>query len=100
MPVASEPAPGVPDRFALSAPYPNPFHGTATVGFAVPEASDVRLVVYDVLGREVAVLLDGPVAAAHHEVALDGSGLPSGTYLVRMTTEGGFAQTQRVTVVR
>ena len=100
MPVASEPSAGVPDRYALSPPYPNPFYGTATVGFAVPVASDVRLVVYDVLGREVAVLADGPVAAAHHEVALDGSRLPSGTYLVRMTTGGGFSKTQRVTVVR
>ena len=100
MPVASEPAPGVPDRFALAQPYPNPFRHTATVGFAVPVASDVRLVVYDVLGREVTVLLDGPVAAAHHEVALDGSGWPSGTYLVRMATGGGFTQTQRATVVR
>ena len=100
MPVASEPTAGVPDQFALSPPYPNPFRGTATVGFAVPEASDVRLVVYDVLGREVAVVLDGPVAAAHHEVALDGAGLPSGVYLVRMTSESGFAQTQRVTLLR
>ena len=67
-PVANEPAPGVPDRFALSPSYPNPMRGTATVAFAMPVAADVRLALYDVLGREVAVLLDGPVAAGHHEV--------------------------------
>ena len=99
-PVANEPVPGVPDRFALSPSYPNPMRGTATVAFAVPEAADVRLALYDVLGREVAVLLDGPVAAGHHEAAVSSGGLPSGVYVVRMTAGGGFAQTRRLTVVR
>ena len=99
-PVANEPVPGVPDRFALSPSYPNPMRGTATVAFAVPEAADVRLALYDVLGREVAVLLDGPVAAGHHEAAVSSGGLPSGVYVVRMTAGGGFAQARRLTVVR
>ena len=95
---------GVPEAFALQAAYPNPFAASATIAFDVPETAHVRLVVYDVLGRAVAVLADGPFEAARHAVVLDGRGLPAGTYLVRMTTEGAsgatFVQTQRLTLVR
>jgi hypothetical protein len=91
---------GVPGAFALQAAYPNPFAVSATVAFEVPETAVVRLVVYDVLGREVAVLADGPFEASRHAVVFDAAGLPSGTYLVRMTTVGGFAQTQRITLMR
>ena len=90
----------VPAVFALTGAYPNPFASSATVSFEVPEASEVRLVVYDVLGRAVAVLADGSFEAGRHTAALDGRGLPTGTYLVRMTTESGFTQTRRLTLVR
>ena len=99
-PKAAVTATATPEVFALNAAYPNPFAARATVPYAVPEASDVRVVLYDVLGREVAVLVDGFVDAAYHEAPLDASALPNGTYLVRMTTDAGFTQTQRVSVVR
>ncbi len=89
----------VPETFALGAVYPNPFHDTATLTVEVPTATEVRVVVYDVLGRAVATLLDGKVEAGRHEVALDASGWPSGVYLVRMAADG-FAAGQRVTLVR
>ena len=67
-------------------------------------AASVRVVVYDVLGREVAVLADSPVEAGRHEVVFEAGSLPAGVYLVRMTTDGasggGFAQTRRITLVR
>ncbi len=85
--------------FALSSVYPNPMRDAATVAFALPEADAVRLVVYDVLGREVAVLADGVLDAGEHEVRFDGADLPSGVYVVRLNA-GGQVQTQRVTVVR
>jgi hypothetical protein len=91
---------GLPTAFALSAAYPNPLRGSATLSFDVAEASDVRVVVYDVQGRKVAVLAEGRFEAASHQVVFDGSALPSGTYLVRMSTAGGFSQTQRLTVLR
>jgi hypothetical protein len=56
--------------------------------------------VYDVLGREVTVLVDAERAAGRYEAALDGWGLAAGVYFVRMTTEAGFTRTQRVTLVR
>ncbi len=90
---------GVPDAVVLAGVYPNPFSGSATVRFDLPSLGRVRLVVYDVLGREVAVLVDGDVKAGRHEAVLEGHGLPSGVYLVRLDA-GGTAQTQRITLVR
>jgi photosystem II stability/assembly factor-like uncharacterized protein len=89
-----------PEGFALAPPAPNPFDGPTLLRFSVGAAGHVRLAVYDALGREVAVLADGPLEAGRHEVAFDGLRLPSGLYVVRMTTEGGFSQTRRLTRLR
>ncbi|MEM1042493.1 MAG: T9SS type A sorting domain-containing protein [Bacteroidota bacterium] len=89
----------LPLEFALAAAYPNPFASATTVGFALPEAADVRLAVFDVLGREVALLAEGEYAAGRHTARFEAAGLASGLYLVRMTA-GGFAETQRVTLAR
>ena len=78
--------------------YPNPVRGQATVRFAVPEQQNVRLALYDVLGRRVQLVADGP-ADGRTEQHLDVSGLSSGTYFLRMQTDG-YTETQRVTVVR
>jgi hypothetical protein len=78
--------------------YPNPTAGRATVTLALSAAAEVRAAVYDVLGREVAVLHDGPLAAGEHELALDTAKLPAGVYVVR-ATGNGLAATRRITVV-
>ncbi|MEM1041271.1 MAG: T9SS type A sorting domain-containing protein [Bacteroidota bacterium] len=85
--------------FGLAPVYPNPVREAATVEFALSEAGTVRLTVYDLLGREVAVLADGTLDAGFHTATLGGAGLPSGTYLVRLSA-AGQVETQRVTVVR
>ncbi|MEM1044009.1 MAG: choice-of-anchor I family protein [Bacteroidota bacterium] len=89
----------VPSVFSLSPAYPNPFRQVTEVALAVPVASEVRVSAFDVLGRRVALLLAGEVEAGTHRVAFDGSGLPSGVYLVRAEA-AGFAKAQRVTLVR
>ena len=76
--------PGAPARFAL-APQPNPARGHTTFVFDLPESLRVRLAVYDVVGREVAVLVDGYQSAGHHEVRWDAAEHPSGVYLCRLT---------------
>jgi subtilisin-like proprotein convertase family protein len=78
---------------------PNPFQGRTTLSFEVAEAADVRLAVYDVLGREVAVLADGPMAVGRHEAAFDAEALPAGAYVYRLTV-GRVVQTGRLTVAR
>src|SRR5690606_1437056 len=64
---------------------PNPVRGGAEVTFEVEAAARVRVAVYDVLGREVAVLADGRFEAGRYEATLDASGLAAGLYLVRAT---------------
>ncbi len=79
--------PPVPERLALHLPRPNPSTGAATVGYDVPATTRLRLALYDVLGREVAVLADGVTEPGFYEAAV-GAGLPPGTYLLRFTTGG------------
>jgi CSLREA domain-containing protein len=81
---ASEPGAGGPTAFALHEVRPNPFASWATLAYDVPERTHVRLVVYDVLGREVAVLVDREREAGRHEAAFDGHELAPGTYFVRL----------------
>ncbi len=78
--------------------YPNPTAGRTTLTFTLNERAEVRLAVYDVLGREVAVLRDNAHDAGRHEVVFDASDLPSGIYLVRLDA-GGTVQTQRITLI-
>ena len=79
--------------------WPNPAVGEVAVALTLPEATEVRVTVYDVLGREVAVVHEGPLAAGTHEVTLATARLPVGFYLVRATA-GATSATQRVTVLR
>ncbi len=74
----------LPTEVALSQNYPNPFNPQTTIDYALPQAGDVSLVVYDMLGREVDVLLDGPQAAGRHTVRFGANHLPNGTYVYRL----------------
>ena len=85
--------------FELGRNYPNPFNPTTIVPFAMAEASHVSIRVYDLLGREVKVLVDGEMAAGVHEVVFEANNLPTGVYLIRMQA-AGIVQTQRVTLMK
>ncbi|HLA63073.1 MAG TPA: T9SS type A sorting domain-containing protein [Rhodothermales bacterium] len=94
--VAAEPEP---DGAADLALVPNPVTGSGVVRYVVPEAAHVRVAVYDVLGREVAVLADREQGAGRYDVALAAGSLAPGTYLVRLTA-GEATLVRRVTVAR
>jgi subtilisin family serine protease len=79
----------IPTAHALEQNYPNPFTETSTIRFAIPKAGSIRLTVFDVLGREVAVLVDDVLAAGWHEAGFDAAGLSAGLYLYRLETAGG-----------
>ena len=93
----------MPDAYALSDVYPNPFNPSATIRFALPEAAEVRLVVYDVVGREVARLVEGKRPAGYHVAHFDGARLASGLYLYRLTARGeagAFSKTGRMVLLK
>jgi hypothetical protein len=74
--------------FDLAQNYPNPFNPTTTLQFSVPERSTVRLVVTDMLGRTIAVLVDGSIEPGIHTRAFDGTQLGSGMYLASISMTG------------
>lgn len=91
----STPVPAVP---VLAAAYPNPFRSTTALRVELPESTQVHLTVHDVLGRQVATLVDEALGVGRHEIGFDGSTLPSGIYLVRMEA-GSFGAAQRITLI-
>lgn len=84
---------GRPATFSLRQNYPNPFNPSTTIHFELPTQSHVRLVLYDLLGREVARLIDAQKPAGGYDVPIDGSMLPSGVYFYRLQA-GGLVQTR------
>ena len=88
----------VPDKVRLTS-YPNPTRGQATIEYTLPEAQEVTLEVYDVLGRRVATLENGRRQAGRHTLRLDGGSLPSGVYFGRLKA-GEQTRSQKITVVR
>jgi hypothetical protein len=76
------------ERISLESNYPNPFRSSTTVEFTLPSPGQVRLEVYNVLGRRVATLVDGQLAAGRHALRLDAAELPAGMYSCRLITHG------------
>ncbi|RPH36785.1 T9SS C-terminal target domain-containing protein, partial [bacterium] len=96
----------IPKDFALEQNYPNPFNPKTGVRFQVPGVSDVKLAVYDLIGREVAVLVNERKAAGSFQVTFDGNGLASGIYFYRLEAvpvDGlgrPFIQTRKMILVK
>lgn len=89
----------LPEKCVLEQNYPNPFNPTTVVSFQLPEASNVRLVVYDILGREVSVLVNERKAAGSYSVSFDARGMASGMYLYRLQA-GYFVQTRKLLLLK
>lgn len=88
-----------PVSFGLEQNYPNPFNPKTVVSGQLPVASRVRIAVYDLLGKEVAVLADEYKAAGVFRYDFDGSGLSSGTYICRMTA-GQFVESRKMVLTK
>jgi len=78
----------IPKEYELFQNYPNPFNPTTTITFALKKATKVDLRVYDLMGREVATLVNAKLPAGKHSVTFDASNLPSGTYFYRLKVDG------------
>lgn len=92
-PVSIEPTSELPMRTDLTPAYPNPFNPSTSVGWQLEVGGQTRVAVYDILGREVAVLADGVMPAGRHQALFNASTLSSGVYIIRMsTTQGTFSR--------
>jgi hypothetical protein len=89
----------VPSAFSLSQNYPNPFNPTTNIQFAVPQAGPVSLRVYDVLGREIALLVDNVLQPGYYTARFDGHNLASGVYFYRLIA-GEFVEMKKMQVMK
>jgi hypothetical protein len=94
-----EAAKTAPASFALMQNYPNPFNPSTTISYSMPQAGDVVLRIYDMLGRQVAALERGFQAAGSHKIAFDGSSLCSGTY-VYVLRAGNFSAARAMSLLK
>ena len=85
--------------FNLNQIYPNPFNPETRIDFALPEDGLTRLIIYDLLGREVARLIDGELSAGYHELKWDASDAASGIYFYRLTS-GDFIKTKKMLLLK
>jgi hypothetical protein len=90
----------VPSEFELAQVYPNPFNPTANVSVVLPNATDLSVGVYNVMGQLVAELTNGQHSAGMHSFVLDGSNLSTGVYFVRAATGDGDAGIQKVMLMK
>lgn len=88
-----------PDRFILLQNYPNPFNAQTSISFVLPKSQDVKLTVYDLLGRRIEVLLDEHKEAGVHNITFNASSLPSGVYFYRLRA-GGVVETKRMVLLK
>ena len=86
-------------RFKLEQNYPNPFNPSTTIRYEIPWRSQVSLTVFNTLGQQVAVLVQGEEDAGHHDVRFEASGLSSGVYFCRMSA-GGYSSSRRILLLR
>jgi hypothetical protein len=90
---------GFPSEFSLAQNYPNPFNPITTIEFAVPFNSDVNIILYDVLGKEVGEILNGNYNQGYYKVDFNAIGLTSGIYFYRLQARG-FISTKKITVLK
>jgi parallel beta-helix repeat protein len=89
----------LPTDFLLYQNYPNPFNPGTVIGYQLPQSSNVILKFYNVLGNEVATLVDEYKPAGKYEISFDGSNLPSGVYIYQLVT-GSYHQSRKMVIIK
>jgi hypothetical protein len=89
----------IPDGFSLGQNYPNPFNPETNIDFKLPNEGFVKLAVYDITGKETAVLFNNRLKAGEYKVDFNASGLPSGVYFYRLTS-ADYSETKRMILVK
>ncbi|MFI5144614.1 MAG: YCF48-related protein, partial [Ignavibacteria bacterium] len=91
--------PIIPIKFVLYQNYPNPFNPITHIKFDLPEAANVKLTIYDIIGRRVAVIVDAQLQPDYYEYSWDGKNFASGVYFYQLRT-GDFTQTKKMVLVK
>jgi minor extracellular serine protease Vpr len=89
----------LPKSYALNQNYPNPFNPTTTIEFDIPEKTNVKLVVYDILGREVETLIDKELEPGKYKLNFTATNLPSGVYFYTLKTPK-FTKTNKMLLIK
>jgi hypothetical protein len=89
----------LPEKYSLSQNYPNPFNPVTNIKFTLPSAGMVKLSVFDLQGREVAVLADKNLAAGEYKADFDASGLSSGVYFYKLVTNE-FTEVKKMMLIK
>ncbi len=89
----------IPSKYSLSQNYPNPFNPATNIRFEIPKSGNIKLVVFDALGREVETLVNEKQAAGTYEATFNALQYPSGVYFYRITSEG-YSETKRMILIK
>lgn len=89
----------LPKDFSLMQNYPNPFNPKTNINFSIPHAADVRLAVFDLTGKEIAVLVNEKMNAGSYNADWDAANMPSGVYFYRITS-GSFSSVKKMILVK
>ena len=90
---------GVPRRYTLNQNYPNPFNPTTQIGYTLAKASNVTVTVYDILGQQIATLVNGKNEPGEHSISWNALNSPSGVYFYRIIA-GDFVQTKKMILMK
>ncbi|MCP4580832.1 MAG: T9SS type A sorting domain-containing protein [candidate division Zixibacteria bacterium] len=89
----------IPSTISLLQNYPNPFNASTTIEYALTEAADVQITIYNILGRQIATLVDSPLPAGHHRVTWDAGDLRSGICFYRIQA-GDYSRTKKMILLK
>ena len=89
----------VPAKFELSQNYPNPFNPSTTIQFSIPKQTQLKIIIYNMLGEQVKTLAEGTYETGYHKVTLYASSLPSGTYIYRLESSD-FVSVKKMMLLR
>jgi hypothetical protein len=89
----------LPTKFRLDQNFPNPFNPSTTIRYELPQKSRLTLSVYNVLGQQVSILVQGEQESGYHEVRFDGSNLASGVYFYRLQA-GTYVETRKFLLLK
>ena len=89
----------IPDEFSISQNYPNPFNPSTTINYQLPIAGNVKISIYDALGKNVATLVDKSQNAGSYNIQWNASNLPSGVYIYKIET-GSFTSSKKMMLIK